>query len=90
MEEKRATIEFGKKLRDLMKKKNINNFQKENIIKMHIDIKEGYNSLNDLLVLCLDLCLTEIPEEIIDKINDIDSKKRQMHILEVCAGMISE
>lgn len=90
MEEERTTIKFGKKLRDLMKKKNINNFQKANIIKMHIDIKEGYNSLNDLLVLCLDLGLTEIPVEVIDKINDIDSKKRQMSILEVCAGMISE
>lgn len=88
--EERETIEFGKKLKDLMKKKNINNFQKANIIKMHIDIKEGYNSLNDLLILCLDLGLTEIPVEIIDKINHYDPKIRQMSILEVCAGMISE
>lgn len=90
MEEKRETIEFGKHLRDLMKKKNINNFKKANIIKMHIDIKEGYSSLNDLLVLCLDLGLTEIPAEVIDKINHYDPKIRQMSILEVCTGMISE
>lgn len=89
MEEEKITIKFGKQLRDLMKKKNINNFQKANIIKMHIDIKEGYDSLNDLLVLCLDVGTT-LPEDIADLINHYDPKIRQISILEVCAGMISE
>lgn len=86
--EMKNTIEFGKFLQEAMKKKNINNFNTAQKLKLKIEVNKGFDALNDLMVLCLDLqCY--IPGDVSDILIE-NEEARKNAILEICIGMIAE
>lgn len=85
--EMKNTIEFGKFLQKAMKCKKINNFIVAQKLKLKIEVNKGFDALNDLMVLCLDLqCY--IPSDVSDLL--ISEEERKNAISEICIGMIAE
>lgn len=85
--EMKNTVEFGKFLQKAMNLKGMNNFKVAQKLKMKIEINSGFDALNDLMVLCLDLhCY--IPSDVSDLL--ITETERKNAISEICIGMIAE